>query len=170
MQLSNSSVRIDSGELSSTQRRLRALRRRHDADIHSLVRCEIHENIDIDRLRSALRTVMNRHEILLTRYPAESGAPWISKACTPDREPAHEVLSSWPEGTNRPADDAESVYSALRNEAHSSDTEPCAKFILVKSADDRFHLLGRVPGMNADRRSIHRLIEEWNSAYRDSPE
>ncbi|MDT8916007.1 non-ribosomal peptide synthetase [Amycolatopsis sp. PS_44_ISF1] len=115
---------------------------------------------DLDRqaLRAALADVVQRHEPLRTRFPAENGVPYQ------DVMSADEVMTGWTEVGCAPEDVQDEVMRAASYEFDLR-VEPPLRFWLFVEAPDEYVLLFLVHHIAADGWSFKVFWKELETAY-----
>lgn len=153
--------------LSSAQQRLWFLDQVNPgrADYHVPVARRLTGPVDTGRLRTALADLMNRHDILRTRYHAPTGEPW-QRADPPGEVPLTVVdCTSDPAGAGRAADAALTRATTLPFDLAA---EVPVRFTLIKIAADEYLLLMVIHHIATDGWSTDLLWRDLSLLYSDA--
>ncbi|MEU5863235.1 amino acid adenylation domain-containing protein [Nonomuraea sp. NPDC047529] len=118
----------------------------------------LHGRLDVDRLQHALDTVVARHEILRTRFPADAGGRPLVEVTAPDRTELRRRSAADEAGVR-------DLVSAEQARPFSIATEPPLRALLVRLADDDHVLLVTVHHIACDGWSLEILAGELRALY-----
>jgi amino acid adenylation domain-containing protein len=120
-------------------------------------------NLDVERLKSSLLGIMNRHEILRTVFPRNAGMKFPFQVVS-DRS-----ALPWTEIDLRGLDSTQQdqrVEQAWTLSGHlDQDQAPAVRASLVPLADDRSLLMLSLPGLCADNATLKNLVDELRGVY-----
>ena len=143
------------------------MRQRYGLELCNCFGCDIREEVDLARLQAALGRVMSRHDILRSYYSEEVGNGPARLTIADSGQVALALLELGPQGWQQKAH--EHLYAAMQ-EGNGRKGQPGARFTLCRLADAHFHLIGVIPSMNADGRSVVQFLSEVEAAYRGRSE
>ncbi len=131
-----------------------------DGFLRSVAMVEIQGEVNADRLRDALRTIVARHEVLRTVYRRQPGMTFPFQVVLEADEPAVETVDLRGIGTDEQAARVEKFGHQMEAQEPMPEAGPVLRSALLTLTPTRSVLVFSLPPLAADSRSLRILARE----------
>jgi amino acid adenylation domain-containing protein/non-ribosomal peptide synthase protein (TIGR01720 family) len=126
--------------------------------------------VDAESLMSALRTVVDRHEILRTTFQSLPGSPIVLQVIQNGPSVALEEYQLTEKGTDQQEEELDYLFREMASEPVDFESGPLLRSGLAHLSAQRSALLLATPAVCCDARSLNNLVGELSRAYRKHSE
>jgi amino acid adenylation domain-containing protein/FkbM family methyltransferase len=132
---------------------------------HALRIVDVQGRLDYERLRSAVKELMNRYEILRTRFESVPGMSLPVQMITDWVEPAVEILDASNEGKQAQQETIAYAIERVRGRAREYDRDSALDIYVIKLSETDHRLVIGLPALCADSRTLKHLVGEIVEEY-----
>src|SRR2546430_4407375 len=156
-------------QLSPQQKHLWLLGAEESA-FHATVAVLLEGNLEVESLKSALQTVVSRHEILRTTFERRPGMKVPVQIVQENLAPAWEQsdLRSLP--AERQRERLEELFQKEKRRPFALDRGPIVRATFLALAEDRHVLIVALTSLCADSATLHSLVREISESLQSSTE